>query len=95
MMPKVYDLDLASGRHVGLRFDCPDCSSRQGALPPDWRSLRVETAADWPPGECPDNVGQVGGLAFVLRCDICGCRVEMKGSRLPTVQMLKEEGAHG
>jgi hypothetical protein len=75
MMPRV-----CTSRHSlgGLRFSCPECD----------QGLRVESPLDWPLGDCPKSVGQVGGFTFVLRCDACGCRVEMKGNRLPTVQML-------
>lgn len=77
-MPKVESIFTNRHQLVGLRFMCPECDS----------GLRVESALDWPPGGCPENVGQVGGLTFVLRCDACGCRVEMKGNRLPPVGML-------
>lgn len=75
----------ARGVLIGLQLDCPDCPSL----------LRFETASDYPAGKCPEIVGHAGGLGFVVRCDGCGCRIEMKGSRLARVDMLENEGGNG
>ncbi len=72
-------------RVVGIILACPEC-------PTPWVPLRVETARDhtYP---VPELAGEPGPLGFILRCDVCGFRVEMKGNRLPTVAMLREEVA--
>ncbi|MHB1846810.1 MAG: hypothetical protein ACYCWW_18465, partial [Deltaproteobacteria bacterium] len=77
--PRAKSIFTNRRRLVGVRLDCPDCSA----------PLRVETALDHPAGECPEIVGHAGGLGFVVRCDGCGCRIEMKGSRLPRAAMLE------
>jgi hypothetical protein len=76
-------------RHVvvGVVLRCPECS---GVLA---NPLRVETIADYVGVggiAVPELVRNAGALGFILRCDVCGFRVEMHGDRLPTVAMLKD-----
>lgn len=72
------------GRRIaGITLACPTCTV-------GWRPLRVETAADYPPGKAPELAGNAGPLGFIARCDACGFRVELHGDRLPTVAMMKE-----
>ena len=81
--PKARDI-LNRGRPLGVAFGCPECNG--------WYVLRLETARDYPAGECPALAGQPGPLGFILRCDGCGFRVEMKGNRLATVAMIRQGG---
>lgn len=83
--PKAKSIFTTKRRVIGVQLDCLECS----------QSLRVETAADYPAGKCPDIVGHAGGLGFVVRCDGCGCRIEMKGNRLPSVGMIRKEQERG
>ena len=83
--PKAESIFTSRRRLIGIRLDCPDCST----------SLRVESPLDYPAGECPEIVGHAGGLGFVVRCDSCGCRIEMKGNRLPRADMLREVASDG
>lgn len=83
--PRASNIFTNRRRLVGLQLDCSDCLA----------ALRVETASDYPGGECPEIVGHAGGLGFVVRCDGCGCRIEMKGSRLARTDMLTREGGNG
>ena len=83
--PRAESIFTNRRRLIGIRLDCPDCAA----------ALRVESPLDYPAGECPAIVGHAGGLGFVVRCDGCGCRIEMKGSRLPRVSMLTKEGGNG
>lgn len=68
---------------VGIALTCPEC---------DWLALRCEIVSDYPPLQCPDLVGNAGPLGFIARCDNCGFRVEMKGTRLAPVAMLRQDG---
>ena len=83
--PRAANIFTNRRRLVGLQLDCPDCSA----------ALRVESPADYPAGKCPEIIGHAGGLDFVVRCDGCGCRIEMTGNRLPRVSMLEKESGNG
>jgi hypothetical protein len=83
--PKARSIFTNREHLVGLQLDCPDCST----------ALRVETASDHRAGQCPDIVGNAGPLGFVVRCDACGCRIEMKENRLPRVDMMRGAASDG
>lgn len=58
--------------------------------------MRVEDADDFGGPlafPLPDHVGKAGPLGFVIRCDNCGCRIEIKRNRMATVKMLEESGS--
>lgn len=94
--PKAETVFTVNRNVVGIVLTCPDCEAVTTMLMN--APLRVETPADWAPGECPDEVGQAGPLGFVARCDACGFRVHLRGDRLPTttmIEMARQEADRG
>jgi hypothetical protein len=88
MVPKMRDRDLwqRGTRHRGMQMFCPECFGGG--------DLRQETPDDFAliKDLMPEAVKQPEGLnRMVVRCDKCGLRIEMTGSRLVPVSALQEE----
>ena len=62
---------------------CPDCEADK-----QYVALRCETPSGHPLGLVPDLVCHPSPLGFLLRCERCGYRVQMTGSRVATAAML-------
>lgn len=81
--PTTKTLFTTNKRVVGIQMLCPDREVDKKYI-----ALRCETARDYSVRSAPELAGHPSPLGFLLRCDRCGYRVEMTGSRLSSAAML-------
>jgi len=84
--PTTKTLFTTNKRVVGVQMLCQDCEADKKYI-----ALRCETARDYPAGSAPELAGHPSPLGFLLRCDRCGYRVEITGTRLPSAAMLDSD----
>lgn len=84
--PTTRTLFTTTKRVVGVQMLCPDCEADQKYI-----AMHCETARDYPPGSAPELVVSPSPLGFLLRCDRCGYRLKITGSRLPSAAMLDSD----